>query len=194
MPVTLCPTRGPLHYHAHCRTSPATAGIPPDESAAERVRTAETHDAAGCRPASVSVANRNMHMIEIPESELTFTYSRSAGPGGQNVNKVNSRATLHWNAVETPALPEAVKARFLSRFASRITNSGEVVIHSQRYRDQKRNAADCVLRLQAMIEAVETPPTPRKKTRPSRGANQRRLQEKKVTAQRKQQRQRPATE
>jgi ribosome-associated protein len=129
--------------------------------------------------------------ITIPDSEFTFTYSRSSGPGGQNVNKVSSRATMHWNVRDSQSLPPAIRQRFIERFRNRITVEGAVVIHSQRHRDQLRNAQDCLSRLQTMILSVEKPPTPRKKTRPSRGANQRRLKDKKQRSERKQNRRRP---
>jgi ribosome-associated protein len=129
--------------------------------------------------------------ISIPDAEFTFTYSRSGGPGGQNVNKVSSRATMHWNVTASTSLPAAVKQRFLSRYSSRITTDGSIVIHSQRFRDQSRNTADCLSKLQELIQAVEKPPVPRKRTRPTRGSNQRRLKNKKQTAERKQRRKPP---
>ncbi len=123
--------------------------------------------------------------IQIPDEELHFTYARSAGPGGQNVNKVNSKAILHWNVTESAHLPEPVKLRFLSRYRPRITVLGEVVISGQVYRDQTRNAEDCLERLRQMIVTVLVPPTPRKRTRPSRGSVQRRLQSKREQSDRK---------
>lgn len=129
--------------------------------------------------------------IQIPDDELHFTYARSAGPGGQNVNKVNSKAILHWNVIHTVHLPEPVKQRFLKRYAPRMTVLGEVVISGQVYRDQTRNAEDCLERLREMIVAVLTPPTPRKKTRPSRGGIERRLRSKREQSDRKQSRRPP---
>ncbi|MES2791222.1 MAG: alternative ribosome rescue aminoacyl-tRNA hydrolase ArfB [Planctomycetota bacterium] len=129
--------------------------------------------------------------IQIPDEELRFTYARSAGPGGQNVNKVNSKAILHWNVTATPHLPEPVKLRFLARYRARITVLGEVVISGQVYRDQTRNIDDCLERLREMIVTVLVPPTPRKKTRPSRGGVERRLQSKREQSDRKTSRRRP---
>ena len=65
--------------------------------------------------------------IQIPATEITLTFARSAGPGGQNVNKVNSKAVLRWNARTTTRLPPPVKSRFLERYAHRITQAGEIV-------------------------------------------------------------------
>jgi len=113
----------------------------------------------------------------IPESELDFQYSRSSGPGGQNVNKTSSKATLRWN-VHSRSLPDDVRERFLRAYGSRVTRDGAVVIHSQKYRDQARNVADCVEKLAEMLRAVARPKRKRKPTRPGRGAVERRLSEK----------------
>ncbi|MCR9202129.1 MAG: aminoacyl-tRNA hydrolase [Planctomycetaceae bacterium] len=131
------------------------------------------------------------HDIEIPDTEFEFTYARSGGPGGQNVNKVNSKAVLRWNPSACASLPPGVLRRFLSRYHNRMTREGDIVLHSQRYRDQGRNTADCIERLREMILAVVAPPVQRKKTRPSRGANRRRLENKKQASEKKQNRRRP---
>ena len=131
------------------------------------------------------------HEIEVPDTEFEFTYARSGGPGGQNVNKVNSKAVLRWNPTASGSLPYGVLRRFLSRYQNRMTKDGEIVLHSQRYRDQGRNTADCIQRLRDMILAVVAAPVQRKKTRPSRGANFRRLENKKQASQKKQNRRRP---
>ena len=127
----------------------------------------------------ISVSTR----ITIPESELRFTFSRSSGPGGQNVNKVSSKATMHWNAVETPSLPDDVKERFLKTYASRLTNLGEVVIVSQESRDQPKNIQICQDKLRAMILEVLTPPKKRRPTKPTKGSKARRLDAKKGRSQ-----------
>lgn len=131
------------------------------------------------------------HHIEISEAEFEFTYARSGGPGGQNVNKVNSKAVLHWNPSQCPNLPPGVLNRFLALYRNRITKDGQIVIHSQKYRDQARNTADCLERLREMILTVVAPPVQRRLTKPSKGANRRRLENKKQAAERKQNRQRP---
>ncbi len=74
--------------------------------------------------------------ISIPHEEFEFSFARSGGPGGQNVNKVNSKALLRWPVVTSAALPPDVRARFLARYRSRLTVEGEVIVTSQRYRDQ----------------------------------------------------------
>ncbi len=135
---------------------------------------------------------RNRTTIEIPESEFTLTFTRSSGPGGQNVNKVNSKAVLVWDVTHSPSIPEDVRERFLARYGRRIAKDGTLQVTSQRYRDQGRNAEDCRLKLSELVESVRLPPVQRKETKPSRGAHQRRLVEKRVRSGRKQNRRRPS--
>jgi ribosome-associated protein len=132
--------------------------------------------------------------LRLPLSELSFSFSRSSGPGGQNVNKVNSKATLRWNARHSASLPEGVRQRLLSRYGRRLTVEGELIVVSQRYRDQGRNVADCLAKLREMIRSVATPPKPRKPSRPTHGSKVRRLTNKRVQSQRKAGRQRPRSE
>jgi ribosome-associated protein len=117
--------------------------------------------------------------IVISDDELRFSFARSSGPGGQNVNKVNSKATLHWNPGASAALPDDVRQRFLTRFASRLTNEGDVVIMSQQSRDQPKNIALCLEKLKQMIGEVLAPPKKRRPTKPTKGSKLRRLNEKK---------------
>ena len=126
--------------------------------------------------------------IRIPGEELVLTFARSSGPGGQNVNKVNSKAVLRWNVVDSPSLPEEVKQRFLERFAPRITRSGEILLTCDRHRDQPRNSAECYDRLRQLLLSVISAPRRRKRTRPSRASIERRLQDKKRISKRKEQR------
>ena len=123
--------------------------------------------------------------IIIPQSELRFSFVRSSGPGGQNVNKVNSKAQLRWSVTRCESLPEDVRARVLSRYARRINYRGEIVLTSQRYRDQARNIGDCLTKLREMLAAVATPPKRRKKTRPPKSASESRLRDKRAKADKK---------
>jgi ribosome-associated protein len=121
----------------------------------------------------------------LPHRELRFDFARSSGPGGQNVNKVESKAVLRWDVGASHALPAALLARFRTRFARRISAAGVLVLSSQRHRTRERNVADCLAKLEAMLAEVATPPKKRKPTRPGRAARERRLAEKRATSRRK---------
>jgi ribosome-associated protein len=126
--------------------------------------------------------------IAIPRRELRFTFVRSSGPGGQNVNKVASKAVLRWSILTSQAIPEEVRGRLLARYARRINDRGELILSSQRYRDQARNIEDCLEKMQQLIlNAVKTP-RPRRKTRPTKAAQQSRLNDKRATAAKKRRR------
>lgn len=128
------------------------------------------------------------HRISISPGELRFSFVRSSGPGGQNVNKVNSKAQLRWSVTRSDSLPDDVRGRFLARFARRINERGELVLTSQRYRDQARNIGDCLAKLSEMLAAAAVPPKRRKKTRPPRSASESRLREKRATSEKKRRR------
>jgi ribosome-associated protein len=129
--------------------------------------------------------------LSIPLAEFDLHYARSSGPGGQNVNKVNSKVVLYWSIAESPSVPEPVRQRFLARFAHRLTTAGILVLGSDKFRDQKRNVDDCLEKLAAMLAEALTPPKPRKKTKPHRGAKEKRLRGKREQAEKKQRRQKP---
>jgi ribosome-associated protein len=114
----------------------------------------------------------------IPPSELEFTYARSSGPGGQNVNKTSSKAILRWSLVDSEWVPDDVRERFKATFASRLTSEGDVVIHSDESRDRTTNERACIEKLQDMLEKVWTPPKKRVKTKPSRSSQRKRVETK----------------
>jgi ribosome-associated protein len=128
--------------------------------------------------------------IAIPESELDISFSRSSGPGGQNVNKVNSKATLRWHVANSPSVPHDVKLRFQAKHASKLTTEGEVVIQSDSYRDQLRNIEDCKDKLRELLLAVARPPKKRIKTKPTTAQRARRLTHKKEHGEKKKNRKR----
>src|SRR5947209_4764833 len=123
--------------------------------------------------------------IQVPDDELHFSFARSGGPGGQNVNKVASKAILHWNLTANATLPADGKERLRASHRRRITTEGELVLQSQRFRDQAKNIEDCRAKLREMVLEALRPPRSRKKTKPSRGAKERRLAAKKQQSQRK---------
>jgi ribosome-associated protein len=120
--------------------------------------------------------------LHIPDHELDFTFARSGGPGGQNVNKVASKAVLRWNIAQNATIPEAVKERFRTSYGNRITGDGEVVIMSDEYRDQPRNMESCREKLATMLRAVAKPPKVRRATKPTRASKERRIASKKKTS------------
>ncbi|MGI5237704.1 alternative ribosome rescue aminoacyl-tRNA hydrolase ArfB [Dactylosporangium sp. CA-139066] len=129
--------------------------------------------------------------IALPRAELMWRFSRSGGPGGQSVNTTDSRVELRFDLAGTAALPEPLKDRALQRLAGRLVDGVlSIVAAEQRSQLQNRRAAE--ERLAATIAAaIAPPPRPRKRTKPSKGAVERRLESKRRTALRKQQRRKP---
>ena len=113
--------------------------------------------------------------LAIPDSELVERFVRSAGPGGQNVNKVATAVELRFDIAGSPSLPEPLRARLLARRDRRITDEGVLVISAQRFRTQERNREDARERLAAFIAAGLSVPKPRVATRPTRASKERRL-------------------
>jgi ribosome-associated protein len=124
-------------------------------------------------------------LIQIPDHEFAWDYVRSSGAGGQNVNKVNSKAILYWSPRQSPSLSEGVKNRFLAKFSSRLTTEGVLQLQSDRFRDQPRNAKDCLDKLKAMLLSVAIAPKPRKKTKPTKASKEKRLKSKRLHSDKK---------
>jgi ribosome-associated protein len=120
--------------------------------------------------------------VLIPESELTFTASRSGGPGGQNVNKVSSKVTLTFDVRGSSALSEEQKRKIIGKLANRINKEGILQIVSQRTRSQDLNRADVLTRFSEVLRRALTPTRERIKTRVSRAAKEERLHDKKKRA------------
>ena len=130
--------------------------------------------------------------ITIPDGEFRWTFVRSGGPGGQNVNKVASKAVLRWDLAGSPSVPGEVKARLRALQRRRVSAEGELVLSSQRFRDQERNREDCLEKLRALILQAATLPKRRKPTRPTRGSREARLREKRRRSAAKKERRSPA--
>jgi ribosome-associated protein len=117
--------------------------------------------------------------LDIDDSELTERFVRSAGPGGQNVNKVATAVELRFDIAHSPSLPEPVRERLLAKRDRRVTGEGVLVLNAQRFRTQERNRADATDRLIEMLREAAIRPTPRRATRPTLGSKKRRLEGKK---------------
>ena len=115
--------------------------------------------------------------ISIPESELDLTAVRSAGAGGQNVNKVSSAIHLRFDVVAS-SLPDWLKARLLQMKDQRLTRDGVLVIKAQQHRSQEMNRTEAILRLHALVEGAAHVPRARKATRPTRASKRKRLESK----------------
>jgi len=126
--------------------------------------------------------------LKIPLREFRFTFARSSGPGGQNVNKLNTKTVLRWPVSTSPSLPEAVRRRLLAKHGRRVTAKGDLLITSQRFRDAGRNVADCLEKLRKMLAEAAVAPKPRKPTKPSPTSARRRLEQKRKHSEKKQQR------
>lgn len=120
--------------------------------------------------------------VQLPVSELSYAFARSGGPGGQNVNKVASKAEVRWTPSTSSALSEGDRAWLLAKLGGRLTTEGELIVVSEKTRDQLVNRADATEKLVELVRAALVRPKPRRATKPSRGAKERRLGEKKRRA------------
>ncbi len=116
--------------------------------------------------------------LSIDASELSLSFIRASGPGGQNVNKVSSAVQLRFNLDASPSLPAPVKARARVLAGSRLTTEGEIVLTADRFRTQLQNRQDAIGRLVALLSEAAIPPKPRRATRPTLASKRRRMDEK----------------
>jgi len=117
--------------------------------------------------------------ISIEERELEERFIRASGPGGQNVNKLATAVQLRFDVRHSPSLPAQVRTRLERLAGRRLTRDGVLVINAQRHRTQERNRQDALDRLIALIQRAAVAPVPRRPTKPTAGARERRLQSKK---------------
>ncbi len=125
-----------------------------------------------------------LHAADVPalmaelerRGELQLSFVRASGPGGQNVNKVASAVQLRFDAAACPSLPPAVRDRLLRLAGQRATDAGVVVIDARRHRSQEQNRRDALARLEELLVQAARRPVPRRPTRPSRAARERRME------------------
>jgi len=116
--------------------------------------------------------------IAIDERELTESFVRSSGPGGQNVNKLETAVQLRYDVRHSPSLPDGVRIRLERLAGKRLTRDGVLVISAQRFRTRERNRDDALQRLLALIRDAAVPPVPRRATKPPVNSRKRRLENK----------------
>jgi ribosome-associated protein len=126
--------------------------------------------------------------VNIPKSELEFRFSTSSGPGGQHANRSATRVTLLFDVVHSPALDEVSRSHLLARLATRLDKQGILQIHVQESRSQQQNRELAISRFQRILSEALKPRKPRRATKPSRAAIDKRLAEKKQRARLKQDR------
>ena len=126
--------------------------------------------------------------LGLDDTEISESFIRASGPGGQNVNKVASAVQLRFDVRGSPSLPFPVRERLERLAGNRVSQDGVLIITARRFRSQERNRADAQERLVALIRRAATPPPRRRPTRPSAASRERRLADKVQRARLKQQR------
>jgi len=136
----------------------------------------------------VSAEDREVRVrpgLVLPASAISIRFSRSGGPGGQNVNKVETKAEVLFDLAGTTLLGPADRARAMARLASRLTKEGVLAVACDRTRHRERNLREALERMGEILRAAILPPRPRRPTRPTRASKERRLDEKRRRSARK---------
>ncbi len=141
-------------------------------------------------PSTIDVSEH----VRIPAHEIELSYARSGGPGGQHVNKTSSKVLLRWNPRTSEALRDEDRERIEEKLASRLTEDGDLLVTSERNREQSRNVDDAVERLIGILREALKRQRKRRKTKPTRSSQRKRLDSKKRRGDTKRQRKRPSGE
>lgn len=126
--------------------------------------------------------------IKIPKKELSFSFSKASGSGGQKINKTNISVELRWNLLESLSISNTAKNRILEKIESKLTNLGELVITSSRFREQSKNMDDCIEKFILCLQKAYFRPVKRKKTNVPKAQKKKRLDSKRKRAEIKQMR------
>lgn len=117
-------------------------------------------------------------LVTIPEAELEITASRSSGPGGQHVNKTDTRISVRWNVKNSAVLTETLRKRLQVNLMTRLTDDRDLLVHCDTHRSQRRNRDEALQRLAALVRQALVPPKVRKRTRPTAASRRKRLEDK----------------
>lgn len=128
--------------------------------------------------------------LNIPLSEIKFTYTSSSGPGGQHVNRASTKAVLRWSLTDSPSVRENKRELLTAKLQNKLTKSGEIIVTSDRFRDRTQNKSDCIFKFKALLIKATKVDKPRKASKVSKSQKKKRLEGKRMQSDKKQSRKR----